>query len=88
MQRFGVALVREGELKLKKPQYKKDMRPIDENCNCSTCTTYTRSYLHHIVRMEEVASSLLTVHNVAFQVIFTVKLPIDQIINVFIFSLN
>lgn len=29
---------------------------------------YTRSYLHHIVRKEEVASSLLTVHNVAFQV--------------------
>lgn len=60
--------MREGELKLKKPQYKNDMRPIEEDCDCSTCKTYTRSYLHHIVRMEEVASSLLTVHNVAFQV--------------------
>lgn len=67
-QRFGVALVREGQLKLKSAQYKLDMQPIDVNCECSTCKTYTRSYLHHIVRKEEVASSLLTVHNVAFQV--------------------
>lgn len=43
------------------------MRPIDENCECSTCKTYTRSYLHHIVTLEAVASTLLTVHNVAFQ---------------------
>lgn len=43
------------------------MRPIDENCDCSTCKTYTRSYLHHIVTLEAVASTLLTVHNVAFQ---------------------
>lgn len=63
-----MALVREGQLKLKGAQFKLDMQPIDANCECSTCKTYTRSYLHHIVRKEEVAASLLTVHNVAFQV--------------------
>lgn len=66
-QRFGSALVREGQINLKQSQYKFDMRPIDENCDCSTCKTYTRSYLHHIVTLEAVASTLLTVHNVAFQ---------------------
>lgn len=43
------------------------MRPIDENCDCSTCKTYTRSYLHHIVTKEAVASSILSIHNIAFQ---------------------
>lgn len=77
-QRFGVALVREGELKLKSAQYKLDMQPIDANCECSTCKTYTRSYLHHIARKEEVSSSLLTVHNVAFQVNSEIQYPISS----------
>lgn len=54
-------------MKLKRAHFKLDMRPIDEDCECTTCKTYTRSYLHHIVRNEEVAATLLTVHNVAFQ---------------------
>lgn len=44
------------------------MKPIDEDCDFSTCKTYTRSYLHHIATFEAVSCSLLTVHNVAFQV--------------------
>lgn len=43
------------------------MKPIDENCDCSTCKTYTRSYLHHIVTVEPVACSIISIHNVAFQ---------------------
>lgn len=42
------------------------MNPIDSNCECSTCKTYTRSYLHHIIN-EPVACSALTAHNVAYQ---------------------
>lgn len=44
-----------------------DTRPIDENCECTTCKTYSRSYLHHIVTKEAVSSSILSVHNIAFQ---------------------
>lgn len=44
------------------------MKPIDDDCDCSTCQTYTRSYLHHIVTVEAVACSLLSIHNVYFQV--------------------
>lgn len=65
--RFGCALVRHGQLSLKQEQYKFDKRPIDENCNCSTCKEYTRAYLHQIVTVETVACHLLTVHNIAFQ---------------------
>uniref|UniRef100_A0A1B0FJA3 Queuine tRNA-ribosyltransferase catalytic subunit 1 n=1 Tax=Glossina morsitans morsitans TaxID=37546 RepID=A0A1B0FJA3_GLOMM len=65
--RFGCALVISGQLNLKQKKYALDMRPIDEECECSTCKTYTRSYLHHIVTVEPVACSLLTVHNISFQ---------------------
>lgn len=65
--RFGSALVRNGQLKLKDKQYELDFRPIEEDCDCVTCKNYTRSYLHHIVTHESVASSLVSIHNLAFQ---------------------
>lgn len=65
--RFGCALVKTGQLNLKQIQYCKDMIPIDESCECNTCKTYTRAYLHHIVTVETVACHLLSVHNIAFQ---------------------
>ena len=67
MQRFGSALVPTGLLQLKQEKYKKDFRPIDKDCKCSTCERYTRAYLQTIVTHESVACSLLTVHNVAYQ---------------------
>lgn len=66
-QRFGCALVHTGQLNLRQVQYRKDMRPIDESCECNTCKTYTRAYLHHIVTVETVACHLLSIHNIAFQ---------------------
>lgn len=66
--RFGCALVESGQLNLKHKKYALDMRPIDDKCHCSTCKSYTRSYLHHIATMEAVSSSLLSIHNVAYQV--------------------
>ncbi|XP_076654913.1 tRNA-guanine transglycosylase [Halictus rubicundus] len=65
--RFGCALIRTGQLNLKQVQYLKDMRPIDETCDCSTCKTYTRAYLHQIVTIETAACHFLSIHNVAFQ---------------------
>ena len=67
-QRFGVALVPTGKLQLKHQRYAVDFEPIDSNCSCSTCAHYTRAYLHTIVTHEPVACSLLTIHNVAYQV--------------------
>lgn len=65
--RFGCALVKTGQISLRQAQYKKDSRPIDELCECSTCRTYTRAYLHQIATVETVSCHLLTVHNIAFQ---------------------
>ncbi|XP_014481325.1 PREDICTED: probable queuine tRNA-ribosyltransferase isoform X2 [Dinoponera quadriceps] len=65
--RFGCGLTRTGQINLKKAQYSRDLRPIDEACECSTCRTHTRAYLHQIATIETVSCHLLTVHNVAFQ---------------------
>ncbi|KAH8293252.1 hypothetical protein KR018_004791 [Drosophila ironensis] len=65
--RFGCALVDGGQLNLKQPKYKLDMEPIDKDCECSTCQRFSRSYLHHIAGNEPVSCSLLSVHNVAYQ---------------------
>lgn len=56
-----------GQMNLKSKIYKKDLNPIDKDCTCSTCKTYTRAYLHGIVTVHPVACHLLSVHNVAFQ---------------------
>ncbi|XP_058976258.1 queuine tRNA-ribosyltransferase catalytic subunit-like [Musca domestica] len=78
--RFGCALVMEGQLNLKNKKYALDLRPIDEDCECSTCKLYTRSYLHHIATIESVSCSLLSVHNIAFQLrlMRTMRKAIEQ----------
>ncbi|KAL5011278.1 hypothetical protein ScPMuIL_009829 [Solemya velum] len=65
--RFGTALMPHGQLNLKNKKYARDFRAIDEACPCSTCKKYTRAYLHTVVTNEPVACSLLTVHNIAYQ---------------------
>jgi len=65
--RFGTALTFDGEINLKKQKYKDDFSRIEDECQCSTCKTYTRAYLNAIVTHETVACHLVTVHNVSFQ---------------------
>ena len=67
LQRFGSAITPDGLLHLSKKTYEKDYQPIDKDCLCSTCANYTRAYLHSIIH-EPVSCSLITVHNVAYQV--------------------
>lgn len=65
--RFGCALTTYGQISLKNSKYKMDFEPIEKNCICSTCKTYTRAYLHQIVCMESVSCNLLSVHNLTYQ---------------------
>ncbi|TKR78053.1 hypothetical protein L596_018922 [Steinernema carpocapsae] len=66
--RFGTALVRDGGLlPLTQNQFKKDFRPIDDECECYTCKNHTRAYIHSIAGKEAVASSLVSIHNLQFQ---------------------
>jgi len=66
--RFGIALVKTGQLKMKMGIFAKDFQPIDPDCPCITCKTYTRAYLHTQVSTGDPAvCNMLTVHNVAYQ---------------------
>ncbi|XP_054283143.1 queuine tRNA-ribosyltransferase catalytic subunit 1-like [Macrosteles quadrilineatus] len=65
--RFGCALVDSGQINLKHKKYEEDYRPIQDDCDCSTCKHYTRAYLHCIATALPVACHLLTVHNLSYQ---------------------
>ncbi|CAH0754091.1 unnamed protein product [Bemisia tabaci] len=65
--RFGCGLVKSGQINLRQKAFEFDMEPIDPECDCSTCKTYTRAYIHSIISAETVACHLLSVHNLAFQ---------------------
>lgn len=67
--RFGCGLVDDGQLHLRKKVFAVDDNPIDTECTCFTCKTYSRAYLHMVFNSDEVTGcSLLSIHNVAFQV--------------------
>lgn len=64
--RFGCALTPSGQISLKNKKFKMDFDPIDKNCICSTCKTYTRAYLYQVIT-ESVSCNLLSVHNLTYQ---------------------
>lgn len=69
--RFGTALTPQGVLKLRHQAMKYDFRPIDEECDCMVCKTYTRAFLHSLVAKEPLGSLLVTYHNVRYMMRFT-----------------
>ncbi len=48
-------------------EFARDYRPIDSNCTCEVCKSYTRAYLHTIAAKDALGSQLLTYHNIAYQ---------------------
>ncbi|PIR79780.1 MAG: tRNA guanosine(34) transglycosylase Tgt [Candidatus Levybacteria bacterium CG10_big_fil_rev_8_21_14_0_10_35_13] len=64
-----------------KPIFRKDPKPLDENCNCYTCQNFSRAYIHHLFRNRELLSyNLLSLHNVHFLVNLTKQIR-EAIIN-------
>lgn len=56
-----------GLLKLRNSRYRDDLAPIDENCDCYTCKTFSRSYLHHMDKCKEMLGAQLnTIHNLHY----------------------
>jgi len=54
-------------ISLKNSRFKDDPRPIDENCPCDTCQNFSRGYLHHLIKAQELLGlQALTMHNVTF----------------------
>ena len=67
--RNGQAFVENGTINLKNSKYRLDKSPIDGACGCYCCSHYSRGYLSHLVRSNEIlASMLLTYHNLYFYI--------------------
>lgn len=65
--RNGHLFTRYGDIKIKNAQYKKDLRPLDETCDCYTCLNFSRAYLHHLHRIGEILGAQLnTLHNLHY----------------------
>jgi queuine tRNA-ribosyltransferase len=65
--RNGTAFTRFGTLNLKNNPYRLDERPIEEECACATCRTFTRGYIRHLIKAEEILGlRLITMHNLYF----------------------
>lgn len=65
--RTGQAFTRYGVVNIKNARHADDPRPLDENCRCPACQKYSRAYLHHVFRSQEMISGmLLTWHNLTY----------------------
>ncbi|MDO5756794.1 MAG: tRNA guanosine(34) transglycosylase Tgt [Rhodobacterales bacterium] len=65
--RTGQAWTRRGQINIKNARHADDPRPLDEECTCPACRNYSRAYLHHVFRAQEMISGmLLTWHNLHY----------------------
>ncbi len=65
--RTGQAFTRRGVVNIKNARHADDPRPLDDACSCPACASYSRAYLHHVFRSNEIiASMLLTWHNLTY----------------------
>ena len=65
--RTGLAFTWEGKVNLKNSKYQKDRSPIDENCNMRDLNKYSKGYLNHLIKSNEMmASMLISLHNIYF----------------------
>ncbi len=65
--RNGQAFTSIGPLNLRNATYKDDSGPLDPGCACPVCTTYSRAYVHHLVKSGEILGAMLmTQHNIHF----------------------
>ena len=65
--RTAQAFTRRGTVNLRNARHQDDPRPLDQDCSCPACRQYSRAYLHHLIRCEEMLGPmLLTWHNIQF----------------------
>lgn len=78
--RNAYLFTRFGTLKLRNSQYKRDLRPVEEGCDCYTCRHYSRAYLHHLDKCNEMLGARLnTIHNLRYYIrlIHTMRAAIE-----------
>src|SRR5438128_11279538 len=65
--RNGSAFTPDGPVNIRNAGHREDPRPLDESCDCETCTTFSRGYLRHLFVAEELLGlRLLSLHNVRY----------------------
>jgi queuine tRNA-ribosyltransferase len=65
--RNGTAFTSTGTINLKNAQFAKDKDPIEPNCECTTCREFSRGYIRHLIKAEEILGlRLITLHNLHF----------------------
>lgn len=73
--RHGTAMTSYGRVLIKNKEFSEDMTPLDPNCHCYTCTHYSKAYLRHLFKAEEMLGyRLLSIHNITFLVNLTAKI--------------
>ncbi len=69
MGRNGTAFTSDGRVNVRRAEFRVDARPLDETCDCPTCTRFSRAYLRHLFVADEILGlRLLSLHNVHFLV--------------------
>lgn len=69
MARNGSLYTLDGRINIKNAKYKHDFTPLMEDCDCECCKNYTRAYLHHLFRTDEITAKVLaSIHNERFVV--------------------
>ena len=65
--RNGQAFTWNGPINLRNARFAEDREPLDSRCHCPTCATYSRAYIHHLVKSQEILGAMLmTEHNIGF----------------------
>ncbi|MEO0968732.1 MAG: tRNA guanosine(34) transglycosylase Tgt [Cyanobacteria bacterium J06639_18] len=73
--RHGTAMVRGERWNLKNARFREDFQPLDADCPCYTCKNFTRAYISHLVRSQEIlAYTLLSIHNITEIIRFTQRI--------------
>lgn len=67
--RHGTVFTKKGRLVVKNAKYAEDILPLDEDCDCYVCRNYTRAYIRHLLKVQEILGARLTsYHNLYFLV--------------------
>ena len=65
--RHGQAFTWHGEIKIRNAKYTFDKNPLDDECQCYACRNFSRAYLRHLIKANEMLGyTLLTIHNITF----------------------
>ena len=65
--RTGQAFTSDGPINIRNARFAEDEAPLDQDCGCPVCATWSRAYLHHLVRSDEILGAMLmTEHNIGF----------------------